>query len=993
MDWKGILADLRAHLPPTRAGGQPGNRSTRGSLRWLEAEMRARGANPASLRNIVYRGVGTAADKAALHAILAELAREAGRPLAGGGPARAPDPLPPELELLGRSKKRAYKQVLAGVRAGRAPRLIVTGRAGAGKTILLDHLERGLAGLEGAPRVRRLHLSGDAAEGLGLTRGGTSFAQQAQAQADAARAVWPALPGVLLARVTADLHFGGQPPRSAEGTPLSAAAWAAEHLLRRAPAGVAVLLALEDAAGVPQGLAEVIELRPPTPLEARAYLMARLGVGREQADALVRETGRHLDRLALLGGSGTHGAAPERLLADPDVRRLAAALAALAPGGEDAVSGVALAAALGQPLAELPPHARALLAPQGPGWTPLPALSAASAHLPPAEQGAARRRLLAAPPDPDLAPARLAALAALGEWEALAAQVAARPDEARHLPPLWPQVRSGARGAAREALARAVAAHHAGRGEYDEPRARDALFTLLESPTPAVRGWARVKLAESSVDAGNFGAATAQLAHPDLGAAPAGPPGDWSPDWLPDRPPHWTADWAAAAQADALLVQAALARWQGDLGAATRAVSDPRTAPGGPRAHLWRGLIAKDAGDWEAAVRHLHLVPQTSPLLSARARYQEGDLRLRLGQPRAALAALEDAAARLEAAGGGAEERARALARAATALRRLGRPAEGRRLLRRALALLPDEADGASLWEGGRADAVLRARLLSEGVPLHLALGRPDEALADAARALHLLSRSGPRRPEAAYRTRRTGYRVALAYLTRGMGLPYLQPFAGPERDHPDLAHARALLDAELSRPAAASDREQLLKFDLYLSRALADPDPASAREFTARALAMADHPYAGAQAGALHAEALLRSGQSEAALAQINRAHALVRRMSSGLPGLPDSDPGLTAQLLALEARATMAGGEATLRWLRDALTDPALAPFRSGVWREAGRALEAGHPHPEAALRALHPGWEAGRLRVRDALRLLEAGQPGDGPRKAAREGADGP
>lgn len=245
---------------------------------------------------------------------------------------------------------------------------------------------------------------------------------------------------------------------------------------------------------------------------------------------------------------------------------------------------------------------------------------------------------------------------------------------------------------------------------------------------------------------------------------------------------------------------------------------------------------------------------------------------------------------------------------------------------------------------------MLRARLLSEGVPIRLALGQPDTALADAARALALLDRPGPRRAEAEYRTRRTHYRVALAYLTRGLGRPYLQPFAGARRDHPDLAHARAL----------------------------ADPDPATALGDVTRALDMTDHPYAEAQARALLAETLLRAGQEGAALAQINRAYALVRRVQAGLPGTSDADPGLSAQLLALEAQATILDGEATLRWLRVALAEPTLAPFRPGVWREAGRVLEERHPHPEMVLRALHPGWEAGTLRVRDALTLLEADPP---------------
>lgn len=117
MDWKAALAEIRAALPPgSGAGGVQ-----RGSLRWLEAELGARGGNPAALRNIVYRDVGTAADKRLLAELLRELAQEAGLRLDLGAPEQEPAPLPPELELLGRSKKRVYKQFLAGVRAGRTP--------------------------------------------------------------------------------------------------------------------------------------------------------------------------------------------------------------------------------------------------------------------------------------------------------------------------------------------------------------------------------------------------------------------------------------------------------------------------------------------------------------------------------------------------------------------------------------------------------------------------------------------------------------------------------------------------------------------------------------------------------------------------------------------------------------------------------------------------------------------------------------------------------
>jgi len=260
----------------------------------------------------------------------------------------------------------------------------------------------------------------------------------------------------------------------------------------------------------------------------------------------------------------------------------------------------------------------------------------------------------------------------------------------------------------------------------------------------------------------------------------------------------------------------------------------------------------------------------------------------------------------------------------------------------------------------------------------------------------------GSRQAEAEYRLRRTQYRLALAYLTRGIGLPYLYPFCGPRRDHPDLQQARALLDRLLRLASGPSstpepDREQVLTFDMLLTRALADPLPASALSFAERALSMTDHPYAAAQAHAIRAEAYLRAGQFQtspaqpapaqtsqvqAALADINRAHALLRRISLGssdqLSGLYAPDPGLAAQLLALEVRATITEGADALLWLRNALQDPALHPFRAGVWREAGRALEAHYPGAEDVLRGVYPAPSLARveaLRVRDRLWILEA------------------
>ena len=975
MDWKAVLSDLRAHLPPGGGG------VVRGSLRWLEAEMRASGANPSSVRNIIYRDVGTPADKAALRAVLAGLAREVGRPLPDTPLPEAPPAVPDELDLLGRSKKRAYRQFLAGVRAGRAPRLIVCGRAGAGKTVLLSHVARALAA-QGVP-VRQLFLSGEAAGTLQAPApSGSSFAALAQAQLDGARQALPAS-GALLLRVTGDLTLHGGPPRLPGGTPVDPATWAAQTLLERAPAGVAVLLAVEgDApAGAP---CEVIELHPPTAAEAREYLMARLNVPRAEADRLVQETGRHLDRLTLLASLSGGDVRPADLLGDPDSRLLTERTAALNAAGPDRAApwpDALLGALLGGAPATLPPHARALLrgTPEG-GWRPAPVLSAAWPAVSRAAQTGGLR-ILTRLEDPALGAYRLAALAALQDWTALAAHVAAHPDDIRHLPALWPALRAAPPGPDRETLARAVVTHHAGRGEYNEPRARDALFTLMESPRDAVRAWARVKLAESSLEGGNMDAARTQLEHPDVTGMDLGSLN--AAGHAATRDP-----WTVTAQADALLVHAALARWQGDLAGATRAAGDPRAQQGGPRALLWRGLIAKDAGRWDEALGALRAVPASSPLLSARARYQQGDLHLRLGQPGEALGALLDASARLEAAGGSAEEVARVLARTATAQRRLGRPSDALDSLNAALTRIPAD-------ERRHADGVPRARLLSEGVPILLALGRHDEALAQAARALGLLARSEVRPAETRYRERRTRYRVALAYLSRGLGRPYLQPLLGPPpgADHPDLVQARVILDGLLEQAQPRGDREQMLRFDMLLSRALSEPDPARALVFTDRALGMAGHAYEEAQARVMRADVLLRTGPQEAALPDLNRAHALLRRVQVGLSGAgaavgsPDGaaapDPGLHAQLLALEARATIREGAPALRWLRDALRAGAggdLRAFQGGVWREAALALEAFHPDPAGVLRDLGVPFDPLVLRPSDALRLHDhAGHAG--------------
>jgi len=210
MDWQAALRTLRPQLPRGREAW-----GVRGSLRWLEEAMKARGASSSSVRNIVYRDIGTAADKAALHGLLTELAAQVGVSIAPL-PASLRSPLPTELELLGRQKRRAFRQFLASVRqgvsTGRGARLIVSGPAGAGKTLLSTHLERAILQQGLASGVHRLTLGGDVGplfdglDGAQTIASSQPFAVQAGAQAQAARRLLEGLPqggqgGVLLLRV------------------------------------------------------------------------------------------------------------------------------------------------------------------------------------------------------------------------------------------------------------------------------------------------------------------------------------------------------------------------------------------------------------------------------------------------------------------------------------------------------------------------------------------------------------------------------------------------------------------------------------------------------------------------------------------------------------------------------------------------------------------------------------------------------------------------
>src|SRR5690606_36427327 len=188
--------------------------ATIGSINWLRHAMDLAGANSNVVRNIIYRDKGRLHDKRALYLILVDLREQLGlSPIEEPALTLLASPFAAaELEVsqvLGRDQRRVYRSFVGGVRAGSFPKILVTGKPGAGKTMLLDYVQQGL---EIEPRAADCVARSDFTD-AGLTAGlvrfaallgvpaglvearlvrigaGSSFAVQADSQAEVARVI------------------------------------------------------------------------------------------------------------------------------------------------------------------------------------------------------------------------------------------------------------------------------------------------------------------------------------------------------------------------------------------------------------------------------------------------------------------------------------------------------------------------------------------------------------------------------------------------------------------------------------------------------------------------------------------------------------------------------------------------------------------------------------------------------------------------------------
>ncbi|WP_243031705.1 tetratricopeptide repeat protein [Thermus altitudinis] len=885
--WLRYLEELRPHLR-----GRD-HRGKRGSLRWLEALISERGGKAGTVRNILYKDLGSPEEKERLYGVIADLYQEAGLP---------PPPPPAELFLesarktLGRDKRRIFRRFLKDLEAGGKPQMVVVGGPATGKGVLLAALSRALSALPGKEPLL-LNLGGELAQALVPLAEGLGTGEEVRSLLAQLSPTQPyILQGALeqevltllarglnregrplLLRAEAEGTLEGLPLRGPDGSQRGLAAWL-EPFLK------ALTIPYVAALSEPPPTLPFQPLSPPSREEARRFVRERLPhLPPERLEALVNQAGRNfgeLSRLVLLEAAKHDPQTP--LQDDPALRPLLLALSAFSPEADPAFPAELLEKALGKPLERLSQAERALLDWVGEGLV-RPALRSLLPQDAPKEL---HRLALAFFPKENLF-RKLHHAYKAGEIRVLLDLLQEDPARLALLPGLWQEAQAWPREDL-EALAAVVVRYRAVLGQYAHPEAEEALRVLSEAQSPSLRTWARIKAAEAKADAALYKEAE---------------------ELLP--PKKDLALLNETAQAEGLLVMAAVERWKGDYEKAARFVEEAQGLPVAPflqdRVHLWRGLVAKDLGRYGEALEALSQVGH-DPLLAGRARYQMGDLLMRLGsleaKPR-----MEEGLKALEEGGAPKDEVARVRARYATLLRRLGLYQEAGEAIAKALA----EAE----------DPFTRARVESEAGILEAARGRPFAALRFLVPAEAYFRTTGERPKEARYRHLRTLFRLGATYLLLEAGQPYRPPFLGGLTAPTAF---RLLQDLLAEIPEEPTERYTALRLDtLSLLSLLLPPEEGKA---LLKPLLPLENPYLEAQARLGYAEALARGGRFGEALAQV-----------VALP--PLEDPGLLAQARAVEILALLGLGEKEAAWQKvlEVRKSPLPEPFRFQLGRALGR------------------------------------------------------
>ncbi len=312
-----------------------------GSINWLRRHMEKRNANPNVVRNIIYRDKGKLKDKQILFDIFKNLYHSYSN-----------EPLQiPELEalfsvtnsteneilqLLGREKRKTYNYFVTGVINKEAPKLLITGKPGSGKTLLTDYIQQALElPPRAADKILRIEFNEhnfisslvNLASYIGISREvieaklykigyASAFSVQADAQSDVARIMLDKLRYstksiVLLVHLSQSLYelheISSTPFRlnNEEVSRVNAAEWLWVSLLEPASKieNMSILITVvnefkSSKASVFQG---PVKLTPPSITESRRFVRARLpGLSSHQQEAIVQSSGRSYEELRTL---------------------------------------------------------------------------------------------------------------------------------------------------------------------------------------------------------------------------------------------------------------------------------------------------------------------------------------------------------------------------------------------------------------------------------------------------------------------------------------------------------------------------------------------------------------------------------------------------------------------------------------------------------------------------------------------------------------------
>lgn len=1002
--WRRIFEQVRG-----ATGNQRDEHGTLGSINWLRKQMELRGANPNVVRNIIYRDKGKLEDKRALFAILDELWQSTGEerlhspeleallsPAAGAESE--------VMQLLGREKMQAYRRFVSGIRSSSTPRLLITGKPGSGKTLLTDTIQQALSIMpEAAGQILRLEFSSSdlvssltrlarllgieqAALETRLIRVGTSgaFAVQADAQADVARVLLDAVrqrqePLIIL------LHLSNHVAMAEElaGTPLRlntpdvprvrAGEWLWHSLiepLSRLPSLSLLVSMTEPPARLlqqPLQAFEAFRLNPPTANEARRFVRARLPhLSVAQQDALVQRSGRsfeelrtltllaelreplagvddgqqHLQQLVRLADSAT----------DPSLREFLAALAIMSPAEFPSFPGGLLEALRTEPAT--PDNLELAFLDPVPGreghYRPFSRQLARSLrkHLRehrPAEfrelnsraAGWYRNTALQEPRSEEavryihhLFEARL--------WDGLIDWMRVNSVPQSLLQEIWAAARSELGSAdSAERLALRVATHYVKLGSYNHPDVLEALEPLSRSADQTIRTWTALKRAEGAALRGQFEQAESLL-------------------------DNWEPTSSALLNAEAAVVRSGIARWRGQLEEAARLVAEearpllPQVLQDGANGRLLHakvaisaGLVAKDQGNMEQALREFESIRPGDDLIEARVAYQTGDVLLRLGRFDDALRRLDSAVELARRSEALISEQTRFLSRRGMLHGRLGDYQAADSDFRAARSiLLQENLEGSRLLSelpGGLLERDFwLARSNEDHALVLLAAGEFQRAiflLTDNLRIFALYGRTF--KVDTSRRVTRSTLYLALAYWCRGTLQPFRFPFIRSVRqavDPADISHARQLL---MQLHVDAPKQPRTIRRDTLLLASLLDAEPLSGAESAREALALATNPYDRAQCQAYVAMALLQTRQFSQVLEHVD----LVDAELSQLSGAGErSDLSLRAWAAALRMAASLGLNrlDEAVGTLRDSLNCPDLDGFQEALIRIFGDAAE---------------------------------------------------